>query len=159
MAGKLEIPMETKFKFALGGYQGVFKGFMHALQERDGGEATLKLYEKVCKEGDRVKNLTNTIMKNFNIEGNDLDAIKKWHEIWWELAGVEGATSVERTETFERIKITGCPWDTQSKDISDWYLIFGDIVVGTINPKASFERVMGKCAGDPHCEYVFRLEQ
>ena len=160
MAKKVEVPMETKYKFAIGGYQGVFKGFMHALQERDGGDATLKLYETVCKKGDRVKNVTNTLLETFKIEGNDMEAIAKWHEIWWELVspGME-RTDLERSKTIWRNKITKCPWKTDYKDISDWYLIFENIAVKTINPKATVERPKAMCAGDPYCEYVIKIEE
>lgn len=104
------------------------------------------------------KNITNTIRTIFKIEGNDMEAILKWFEIWWEFWGHE-ATILEFSKTIWRSKFTKCPWKTEYKDISDWALPFCNIVHKTINPKATVERPKAMCAGDPYCEYVTKIEE
>ncbi len=68
-------------------------------------------------------------------------------------------TILERSKTINRIKVTKCPWKTEPKDISDWVLIFNNIVNKTINPKATLERPKAMCAGDSYCEYVWKIEE
>ena len=157
MAKKVDIPWETKYRFAIGGYSGIAKGFMHTIREEYGAEATLKIYEKLAKKDDRIKNLTNTILTAFNLEGNDAETIGKWFDIWLELCGAE-YTTLERSKTTNRIKITKCPFKTDYKDISNWEPIFAGIVVKTISPKATHEHLKNMCAGDPYCEVVTRIE-
>lgn len=108
--------------------------------------------------GDRIKNLTNFFLTTFKIEGNDCETNAKWWDIWYELMGFE-STWLERKKTINRTKITKCPVKTEYKDISDWALTFCDIIAKTINPKATVERPKAMCAGDPHCEYIVRLEE
>ena len=158
MAKKVEIPWETKYKFAVGGYHAAIKGLLHLTREKYGADAALEIYERFCKEGDRVKNFTNTILEVFKIEGNDAEAIAKWYDIFYELTGMEG-TALEKSETFLRVKVTKCPWKTDYKDISDWDLNFADMVDKTINPKATVERPKAMCAGDPYCEFVHKIEE
>ena len=158
MAEKVEIPWETKYKFAVGGYHATIKSFLNLIREKYGAEAALERYERFCKEDDRLKNLTNTILNVFKIEGNDMEAIEKWWDIWYELAGLE-STTLELSKTMSRMKITKCPWQTEPKDISDWDMIFTNIVYETINPKATIEKLKGMCAGDPYCEFVAKLEE
>ena len=158
MAEKVELPWETKYKFAMGGYAATIKGFLHLIREKYGAEAALERYERFCKEDDRLKNLTNTILNVFKIEGNDCEAMAKWFNIWWELTGIEG-TWPELSKTSSRNKVTKCPFKTDPKDISDWVLTFVDIIGKTINPKATVERPKGMCAGDPYCEYVTKIEE
>ena len=158
MAEKVEIPWETKYKFAMGGYSGVAKGFLELIREEYGAAAALKLYEKLVKKDDRIKNLTNTILTAFNLKGNDVETIGKWFDIWLELCGAE-YTTLERSKTFNRMKVTMCPFKTEPKDISDWELIFSNMVVKTINPKATVEQPKTMCAGDPYCEVVHKIEE
>ena len=158
MTEKLEIPMGTKYKFVVGGYHSILKGYLELIRDEYGADASLKLYEKLCKQDDRIKNFTNIVTNVFKLEGNDAETIAKWFDIWHELTGIEGAT-LEQSKTFSREKITKCPWKTDSKDISNWCSIFMDIVYKTINPKATFERPKSMCAGDPYCEFVSKIEE
>lgn len=102
--------------------------------------------------------MTTTLKEVFKIEGNDLEAIFNWYNIFWELMGLEGSR-LEQSPTLLRFKITKCAWQTDPNDISDWVLIFFNIVVKTINPNVTVERPKGMCAGDPYCEYVYKLEE
>ena len=158
MTKEIAIPWELKYKFAMGGWTSLFKGLMYAIREEYGAAAVLKIFERVWKMEDRVQNLTNTVLKIFNIDGNDAETIGKWFDIWNDITGTE-SNILERSNTIGRVKITKCPWKTAHKDISDWSLIFQDIVYKTINPKANIERVKGMCDGDPYCEYVTRIEE
>ena len=158
MAEKMEIPWETKYKFAMGGYSGVAKGFLELIREEYGAAAALKMYEKLIKKDDRVKNLTNTILTAFKLEGNDAETIGKWYDIFFELFGLE-YTTLERSKTILRNKITKCPFKIEPKDISDWCKIFSNMAVKTINPKATFEGLKAMCAGDPYCEAVVKIEE
>jgi hypothetical protein len=158
MGEKVEIPWETKYKFALGGYSGVAKGFMYVIRDELGAAKALEFYEKLVKKDDRVKNLTNTILTAFKLEGNDAETIGKWYDIFFELFGFE-YTTPERSKTILRNKVTKCPFKTEPKDISDWCRIYSNMVVKTINPKATFERPKAMCAGDPYCEAVVKIEE
>ena len=152
------IPWELKYKYAIGGYTSFFKGIMYAIREKYGAEAVFEIFERVWKMGDRVKNMTNTILKAFRLEGNDAETIGEWLDICGELTGYE-TTILERSKTINITKNTKCPWTTEPKDISDWALIFTHIVIKTINPKATVERPKAMCAGDPYCEYVYTIEE
>ena len=158
MAENVEIPWETKYKFAMGGYSGAVKGFLELIREEYGAAAALKIFEKYVNKDDRVKNLTNIILTAFKLEGNVAETIGKWFDIWLEICGAE-YTTLERSKTINRIKVTACPFKTESKDISNWEPIFSNIVVKTINPKAALELTKTMCAGDPYCEVVHKIEE
>jgi len=159
MAEKVVIPWELKYDFAMRGYAGIFKGFMYEYREKHGAAATLEFYEGVWKRDDRVKNLTLILKDIFKIDGNDIKAIQKWYDIFFVLMGWE-YTSLEQSQTLYRVKIpVGCSWKTMYKDVSDWILIWFNIVVKTINPKATVEHPKGMCAGDPYCEYIIKVEE
>jgi len=154
----MEIPWEVKYKFAVGGYHAVLKGFLEFVRDEYSGDAALKLYEKFCKENDRIKHLTEIILNAFKLEGNDAETMGKWMETWSELTGIESEW-LEQSPTSWRSKVTECPWKTKGKDISDWSLIFTDIVAKTINPKLTVERPKAMCAGDPYCDYIYKMEE
>ena len=158
MAKKVTIPWELKYKFAVGGWTSGYKGWLYAVREEYGAAAALKLYERVQKMDNRVKNFTETVLKVFNLKGNDAETIGEFWDIWDELCGFE-YTVLERSKTITSVKITKCPWKTEPIDISDWALIFVNLATKTINPKATVERPKGMCAGDPHCEYVYKIEE
>ena len=158
MAKKVAIPWELKYKFAMGGYAGIIKAFLYAIREEYGAAATLKIYERVCKIDDRAKRFTNSILEIFKIEGNDAETIRKWYNIYNELNGIE-STTLELSKTLYRRKITKCPFQTEPKDISDVFLIFQNIVTKTINPKATLETPKRMCAGDPYCDYIWKIEE
>ena len=158
VAKKLVIPWEFKYKFIMGGWTSWLKAYHYTIREKYGPEAALEIYERTCKMDDRLKNFTNSILKAFELEGNDAETIINWWDIWWELCGIEG-TSLLQSQTFARSEITKCPFKTEHKDISDWCKIFTNIVINTINPKATFERPRSMCAGDSYCEYVMKIEE
>ena len=159
-APKKGIPWELKYKFVKGMLTTLFKGVMYEFREKDGAAATLEFYERIWKREDRVKNMTKTLKDVFKIEGNDMEAIGEWFDIYNERLETEGYTIYERSNTFSRARCPiGCAWKTESKDVSDWALIFFNIIVKTINPKATIERPKGMCAGDQFCEYVTRIEE
>ena len=158
MSKKIVIPWELKYDFAIRSNASVLKSLLYAIREEYGASATLKLYEKACQMDDRIKKLTNTIQTIFKLEGNDAETIGKWWDIWGELVGHE-YTILERSKTISKVKYTKCPWKTEFKDISDWALSYTNIVGKTINPKAILERPKAMCAGDPYCEYVWRIEE
>ena len=136
----------------------MLKGFLYAIRERYGADAALEIYEKVSKMDDRIKNMSQTLLNVFKIEGNDAETIGKWYEIWWELAGAE-CTWLERSKTSIRQKISKCPFKTEPEDISKWDSIFLNIVVKSINPKATGERPKAMCEGDPYCEFVYKIKE
>ena len=115
------------------------------------------MIEMLDKMDDRIKSLTNSLLKIFKIEGNDCETIGEWFDIYFELCGMEG-TVLERTKSINRIRITRCPWKTEPKDISDWDTM-PNIVAKTINPKATVEQSSNMCAGNPHCDFVFKIEE
>ncbi|WP_287583750.1 hypothetical protein [Candidatus Borrarchaeum sp.] len=158
MTKKRVIPWELKYKFAMGGWAAYLKAYHYAIREKYGADAALEIYERISTMDDRAKKGTQTLLNIFNLEGNDIETIRKWWEIWWELIGIEG-TWLEQSKTCLRNKITKCPYKTEPKDISDWALIFCDINAKTINPKATCERPKGMCARDPYCEYVWIIEE
>ena len=118
MAEKVKIPWETKYKFAVGGYHATIKGFLELIREKYGAEAALKMYERVMKRDDRVKNITNKILEIFKIEGNNAETIARFWDIYCELIGMEYSW-LEQSKTYYRSKITKCPWKTGYKDISN----------------------------------------
>jgi len=157
-ATKRGLPLELKYKFVRGMLTTLFKGFMYAIREKYGAATALELAERMWNFDNRVKNMTHTILKVFNIEGNDIEALMTWWEIFYEHVGVE-ATWLEVTKTYARIKITKCPWSTPDpKDISGWEKIFNSLITKTINPKVTVERPKSMCAGDSYCEYVWKIE-
>ena len=157
-APKMGIPWELKCKFARGQLTTLFKGVLYLLHERFGAAIALEMAEDFWKYKDRIKNMANTLKDVFKIEGNDMETIMKWWDIWYEIAGME-STVLEQSKTFSRNKITKCPWKTESKDIADWDMIFSNIVYKTINPKATIEKLKGMCAGDSYCEFVSKIEE
>ena len=167
MAKKLEIPCplsrrglpcELKLDYAMRGYAGILKGFLYAIREKYGAAAALEIYERVMKMDDRIKRLTKSILKIFKIEGNDCETIGQWFDIFWEHCGIEDII-LERSKTINRPKITKCPWTTEPKDLRGWCITWCTIPAKTINPKATLERPKGMCAGDPYCEYVWKIEE
>ena len=158
-ATKKGLPWELKYKFVRGQMTTLFKGFMYVIREKFGAATALELAERMWKFDDRNKKMTTTLKDVFNIEGNDINTIMTWWEIFYELVGVE-ATWLEMTKTIARLKITECPWSTPDpKDINGWEIIFNSLITKTINPKATVERPKAMCAGDPYCEYVWRIEE
>ncbi len=57
------------------------------------------------------------------------------------------------------IKWLSVEFKQKYEDISDNSLILLDIIYKTINPKVTVERPKAMCAGDPYCEYVWKLEE
>jgi hypothetical protein len=159
MSKKMAIPWELKYNFVKGQLTTFFKNILYAYREKFGAEAALEFFEHAAwRRADRVKNVTKTIKEVFKIEGNDAETLAKWREIYWELIGTDFAW-LERTKTMCRAKITKCAWQTEPKDISDWALIYNTIIAKNINPKATVERPKAMCAGDPYCEYVYKIEE
>ena len=158
MVNKPVTPWELKYKYALGAWSTILKGFMYEIRERHGAAEALEIYKMFNKRYDRIKNMTNDIKDAFNIEGNDAETIEKWYDIWWELGGAE-FTWFERSKTSVKQRISKRPFKTDPIDINEWDLIFGNIVVKTINPKATIKRPKGMCAGDPYCEFVSKIEE
>ena len=159
MTKEVVIPWELKYKFVQGMLTTLFKGFMYEIREECGAATALKIYESLNKRDDRIKKMTQTLKDVFKIEGNDAETIAQWNEIYSELTGIEG-TWTERSKTISRVKVTKCPFKTEPKDISGWSPNFlANIVVKTINPKATVERPKAMCAGDPYCEYIYKIEE
>jgi hypothetical protein len=158
MTEKISIPWLLKHEFILRAYTSIIKGFLYAIREKYGADAALELYERVCTMDDRIRNMTNSLLDVFQLKGNDAATIAKWFSIWFELTGFE-YTTLELSNTTSRSKITKCPFKTEIEDISDWDIIFGYIVTKTINPKATFERPKAMCAGDPYCEFFWKIEE
>ena len=157
-APKRGLPCEIKYDYAMGGYTGILRGFFYAIREEYGAAAALKIYEKVCKMDDRIKNLVNRILTIFKVDGNDAEAIAECWNIWCELASFKH-TWIERSKTIARAKITECLFKTQPKDISNWCKIFGNLIGKSVNTRAYIERPKRMCAGDPYCEYVWKIEE
>ena len=157
-APKRGLPCEIKLDYAIGGYAGIVKAFLYVIREEYGAAAALKIKERVDRLDDRVKRFTNALLKIFKLEGNDCETIGEWFDVFNELMENE-VTILERSKTIERRKVTKCPLRTEYKDISDWVLVTHNVVIKTINPKATVERLKGMCAGDPYCEYIFKVEE
>ncbi|WP_287584186.1 hypothetical protein [Candidatus Borrarchaeum sp.] len=155
---KRGLPWELKYNYVRGQMTTLFKGFLYAIREEYGAAAALKITEKMWRFKDRVKNMINTFLSVFEIQGNDLEKLAEFWDVYWEIQGSE-AIILERSKTINRTKITKCPWSTPDpKDISGWCEIWANIVSESINPKISTKRLKGMCAGDPYCEYVWRIE-
>jgi len=158
MAKEVVIPWELKYKFALGGWASILKGFFYAIRKKYSATAALETYEIVARMDDRVKNMTKTILNVFKLDGNDIETISKWFDIWHALTGME-STTLELSNTLVRARITKCPFKMEAIDLSDWDLkFFTGLVTKTINPKATVEQPKNMCAGDPYCEFVIKIE-
>ena len=159
MSKKIGIPWELKYKYVRGMMTTLFKGVMYVIREKFGAATALEIAERFWKYDDRIKNMTITLKDVFKIEGNNIEAIQKWWETYWEITGMEG-TWLEVTKTYYKLRITKCPWSIPDpKDISGWSKILVGIINKAINQKATTERPKGMCAGDPHCEYIVRIEE
>ncbi|WP_287584184.1 hypothetical protein [Candidatus Borrarchaeum sp.] len=158
MTEKISIPLLLKHDFTLRAYSSIVKGFLYAIREKHGGNEALETYLRVCTMDDRIKNLTNALLDIFQLKGSDAETIGKWFEVWFELTAFEYAI-LEQSKTSSRVKVTKCPFKTEPKDLSDWALIFTNLVSKTINPKATVERPKAMCAGDSYCEYIWKIEE
>jgi len=158
MAKKVVIPLELKLDFFKSAYMNTFRRFLYAIREEYGAAKALEMYEKTTKMDDSTKNLANTLLTIFKIEGNDAETIGKWHEIFHELVGFE-STVLERSKTINRYKVTKCPLKPAYRDLSGWCLIGANIVEKTINSKATLERPKALCEGDPYCEFITKIEE
>ena len=154
----VEIPWKLKHDFALRGWGTNHRGHLYALREIYGAKEALEMYERFCQMGDRAKNLTNRIREIFKIKGNDVETWAQWWNIYFELVGID-YTILEQSKTLWRAKITKCPWKTEHKDISKWDLILPTMIATCINPKGIADWAKSRCAGDPYCEYVFKIEE
>ncbi|MFX1519651.1 MAG: hypothetical protein ACFFCD_07005 [Promethearchaeota archaeon] len=152
------LPFELRYDYMLGGWITGARGFLYMLRDKYGPAETLKIFERVYTMDDRVKILANTIRTVFNLQGNDCKTIGEVFDIWDEITGIE-STILERSPTINRRKVTKCPWKTEPKDVSDWFLPFFNTITETINSKATLERPKAMCAGDPYCECVWKLEE
>jgi len=158
VAKELVIPWKLKYDIAFKGWTSSLRGYLHAVREKYGANASLEMYERMCRMGDRIKNAANKFRTIFNVEGNDAATIVDVIEIWLQLAGFEYITP-ERSKAISRHLMTKCPWTTDYKDLCDWDLIFSNIVVKAIDPKAVFYEPKRMCAGDPYCEFVNKIEE
>lgn len=158
MAKKVLIPLELKYDWALRAYSSVHKGYLYAIRKKYGATEALEIYKELITMGDRMKNFTNFLLTTFKIQGNDAETIARWWDVYQELAGIE-ATNLELSKTFSRAKVTNCPFKTEYKDLSDWCLIFADLINKTINPKANTEAIKQMCAEDTYCEFVYKIEE
>ena len=132
---------------------------MNEIREKYGAAVALEIAEKVWKREDRVKKMVHTLKDVFKIEGNDLEANLLWWNLYYELAGME-TTYLEVNKSSTKTKITKCPWSTPDpKDISDWCIIYANIINKAFNPKFTLERLKGMCAGDPYCEFFLKIEE
>ena len=89
MATKMGIPCEFKYELAMKGWASMLAGFLYVIRDEFGATTALRLIETLFKRDDRVKNLTNFIKNVFKIEGNDIEAINKWFDIYHELSEPE----------------------------------------------------------------------
>ncbi|WP_287584454.1 methanogen output domain 1-containing protein [Candidatus Borrarchaeum sp.] len=159
MAKKMAIPWKFKYEFTMGGWTSNLKAYLYAIREKYGAEAALEIYERVNEMDDRIKNMTNTLKEVFKLEGNNGETFAQWWEVFWEITEMEYIIP-ERSKTFTRFEVLKCPWTTEPKDISVWcFLSLVGKIAKTINPQATLERPKAMCAGDPHCEYIFKLEE
>ena len=158
MAKKIGIPCEFKFQLIFTAYSTMLKGFMYEIRERFDAATALELLQSFFNRDDRVKNLTNFIKKVFKIEGNDVESIYKWLDIWLEICGFE-YDRLEQSKTFGRNRITKCPFKMGYKDLSDWCVNWNAIIYETLNQKATIEAIKQMCAGDPYCEFVSKIEE
>ena len=154
---KRGLPWELKYKYVRGQMTTLFKGFLYAIREEYGAAAALKIAENMWEFNGRIRNMVSTLLNVFEIEGNDCETIGGFWDVYFEIQGTESII-LERSKIINRIKVTDCPWSTPDpKDISSWCVILNDIIVKTINPKIAYERLKGMCAGDPYCEYVYKI--
>ena len=158
MTKRLVLPWELKYDWAMRGWVTSQKGWFYSIREKYGAKVALEVFERVQKIDDRVKNLTNTILTSFSLEGNDAETIGEAIDILDKITRTE-YTILERSSTINRRKVTQCPFKTGYKDVSDWPLIFFNIISKTINPITTLERPKGMCAGDPYCDYVWKLDE
>ncbi len=156
---ELVITWKLKYDIAFKGWTSSLRGYLHAVREIYGANASLEMYERMCRMGDRIKNAANFFKTVFKIEGNDATTISDVIAIWLEHAGAE-YTIPEHSKAISRLLVTKCPWTTDYEDISDWDLnTFVTIVAKSINPKATVEQPKNMCAGDPYCEFVHKIEE
>lgn len=158
MAKKVVIPWELKHDWAMRGWASSHRGYLYATRKKHGPAAALELFERAQKIDERVKNFANAILTIFNLKGNDCETIGEVLDIWDELTGTE-ASVLKRSKIINRRKVTQCPLETGYEDVSDWAVIWMNIIDDVINPKGIFERPKSMCAGDPYCEYVYRFEE
>jgi hypothetical protein len=158
MVKKIGIPCEFKLQLVMTAYSTMLKGFVYEIRERFDAATALELLQSFFNRDDRVKNLTNFIKKVFKIEGNDVESISKWFEIWSEITGSENII-LETSKTFGRNRIIKCPFKMGYKDLSDWCVNWIAIIYETLNPKATIEAIKLMCAGDPYCEFVSKIEE
>ena len=154
----MSIPLEFKYGYAMGGWTEASKELLLLVREKYGAAAALEIFDMVCNEGERVKKLTTAIRTLFNLEENDAETLGEVLDIWDEFTGID-STILDRSNTINRRKVTKCPWVTAPRDLSEWFLPFYSIVTKTINPKATLERPKAMCAGDPYCEYTWKIEE
>jgi hypothetical protein len=157
-APKRGLPWELIADFRMTAYRNALRGFLYVIREEFGADTALRLYERLCTMDDRIKNLTKTLLKIFQIKGTDAETWAQFWDIWIEICGFQ-ATWLERSKTKSRLKVTKCPFQVGYKDISGWALIWMNIVNETINPQGIFERPKEMCAGDPYCEYIYKIEE
>ena len=151
------MPVEFKYELAMTGWSSMLKGFMYVIREKFGAATKYECVETFFAKDDRMRNLTNSLLTIFKIEGNDAETFAQWFDVWGKATGFE-LTWPERSKTVAKVKITKCPWKTGYKDIGDWCKIWIKFVFNTINPKVTPKRPKGMCAGDPYCEVIFKLE-
>jgi hypothetical protein len=137
MTEKISIPLLLKHEFTMRMYSSLIKGFLYAIREKYGADASLELYERVCTMDDRVRKLTHSILDVFQLKGNDIETITNWFRIFWELTGYD-ITLLEQSNKMSRVKITKYPFKTEPEDLSNWPKIFTFIVTKTINPRINF---------------------
>ena len=82
-APKMGLPWELKCKFARGQLTTLFKGIMRLLREKYGPATALELAEGFWRYDDRIPKMTLHLKNIFKIEGNDLEAIINWWNIWF----------------------------------------------------------------------------
>jgi hypothetical protein len=157
-APKRRLSFEQKYDFVMSGNEHFFRGWLYAIRAKHGAAAVLDSYAMMCKEGDRIKNMTNALRKIFNLYGNDATTIGELLDVWDEIWKYE-TTILERTPTINRRIVTKCIWKVDYKDIGNYAFTIKEIMGKTVNPKAAFERPKGMCVGDPYCEYIWRIEE
>ncbi len=156
---KRGLPCEFKYDWAIRGYANILRAFLYAIREEYGADAAVRIKERIDNMSDRVKEgFVKPILEIFKIDGDDAETIGAVFDVWGEVCGQEGVI-LERSETVNRIKYTKCPWKTEPKDLSGWCNSFNIIVGKTVTPKVAFEPIKLMCAGDPHCEFVWKIEE
>ncbi len=103
--------------------------------------------------------MTKTFKEVFKLDGNDAETIGRFLDIYSGILGQE-STTIELSPTISRQRVTNCAWKTEPIDISSWCPdLLVNLIAKTINPKATVERPKGMCAGDPYCEYIYKIEE